>query len=992
MEWALRTNRSAFASALACALTCVACAGSDGAGSSDTGNDGGKGSLDGSMSGGQDGAGNDEGGPTGADASTDAGPPGQIVDVDHVCSSALHLKVTLLDDATVRFHYVVNGVAQIDRGWITDITQFTGAHSPLVADSTTGLHVRTSAIDVNVTGATCSIAITSVPTGETLWQEAAPFAYGVTVNDDAGAPNAEGGAGATGVSFAKTLATGEAIYGLGEKTGVANRRGRAFTMWNSDPAWSDPTGAYQTTSDPIYQSHPFFLSLPTSGHAIGAFLQNTFQTGFDVGAANPNTLAVTAAAGDADLFFFDGPAPNDVLASYSRLVGRAPLPPLWTLGYHQSRWTYTPQAYVEQIALEFRENNLPADGMWLDIDYMNGFRDFTWDPTNFSDPAGMISTLTNNGFKLTTIVDPGVKYDPGGTYASYNGGLEGNVFIPDVSGAPVQAPCWPGAAVFPDFTNPSVRSWWGNQIGSFMGVGVQGLWIDMNEPAVFQKSGFPLGSPMNGEGQAATFDEVKNVYAMLMAKATREGQLAVAPNRRPFVLTRSGFAGSQRYAAVWTGDAQSTWDFLAMQPSMFQGMNVSGIPFVGSDVGGFTGGPTPELYGRWFEVGAFSPFFRTHSQTGSANQEPWAFGPEILDLAQRMLAVRYSLLPYWYESFVETSNTGTPLVRPLWFDYPSDAEAQNHEDEYFVGPSILVAPALAASITTRPVYLPAGVFYDFYTGASYTGPATVTLNAPLGRIPVLVKAGSILPEQNVVDYVGEVPDVPRHFDVYPGGPGTSTSLTFHEDDGETMAYATGAASTTQLALDVNATGLTLVIGARSAGYAPPTPQSVDVRVHGVTAQPTAVTLNGANVAGATWSISTRVLTIPIADFTAAQAITVAYPSATLAPPRQVNVAYSVALPSTTPAGSTVYLASSAQAWTPNGMALTTSGSSATGTLVVTEGTLVKYKYTRGAWTSVEGDGTSTCADIANREIVANWNASGTTSVSDTVASWKDECP
>ncbi len=979
MEWALPTNRS-LVCAIACTVACVACAGSTGNGNAPvTDDDGGKGSPDGSIGGGQDGSLPQDGSATGDDASIDAGPPPQVVEVDHVCSSALHLKVAVLDDGVVRFHYVVNGAAQIDRGWVADLTQFLGAHAPLVADSATGLHVRTSAIDVNVTGATCAIAITSVPTGEALWAEAAPFSYGASV---------DGGA-STGVSFAKTLATGEAIFGLGEKTGKANRRGRAFTMWNSDPAWSDPSGAYQTTSDPIYQSHPFFLSLPTSGHAIGAFLHNTHQTGFDVGVADPNTLAVTAAAGDADLFFFDGPTPDKVVASYSRLTGRAPLPPLWTLGYHQSRWTYTPQARVQQVALQFRQNNLPADGMWLDIDYMNGFRDFTWDPTNFADPAGMIATLANNGFKLTTIVDPGVKYDPGGTYASYNGGLAGNVFIPDVGGAPVQAPCWPGAAVFPDFTNPSVRTWWGNQIGTFMGAGVQGLWIDMNEPAVFQKSGFPLGATVNGDGQAATFDEVKNVYAMLMAKATREGQLAVAPNRRPFVLTRAGFAGSQRYAAVWTGDAQSTWDFLAMQPSMFQGMNVSGIPFVGSDVGGFTGGPSAELYGRWFEVGAFSPFFRTHSQTGSANQEPWAFGPEILDLAQRMLAVRYALLPYWYESFVATSTTGTPLVRPLWFDYPSDAEAQNHEDEYFVGASILVAPALAAGVATRPVYLPAGVFYDFYTGASYTGPATVTMNAPLGRIPVLVKAGSIVPEQNVVDYVGEVPDVPRHFDVYPGAAGTSTSLTLHEDDGETMEYAKGATSTTALALDVNATGLALTIGARSAGYAPPTPQSVDVRVHGVTAQPTAVTLNGASVAGATWSDSTRVLTIPIADFTAAQSIVVNAPS-DLAQPRQVNVAFNVTLPAKTPANPTVYIASSAVGWTPNGTALTVSGTTATGTITVTEGTLVKYKLTRGAWTSVEGDGA--CADIGNREIVASWGANGTTSVSDTVGSWKDDCP
>jgi alpha-glucosidase len=427
-----------------------------------------------------------------------------------------------------------------------------------------------------------------------------------------------------------------------------------------------------------------------------------------------------------------------------------------------------------------------------------------------------------------------------------------------------------------------------------------------------------------------------------------------------------------------------------MQPSMFQGMNVSGIPFVGSDVGGFTGGPSPELYGRWFEVGAFSPFFRSHSQTGSANQEPWAFGNEVLDLARRMLAVRYSLLPYWYESFALSSATGAPLVRPLWFDYPSDAEAQKHEDEFFVGPSILVAPALAANVTQRAVYLPAGVFYDFYTGATYTGPTTVTLAAPLGRIPVLVKGGSVVPEQQVVDYVGEVPDVPRHFDVYPGAPGTSSTTAFYEDDGESMAYASGASASTSMALSVTASGLTLDIGARGMGYAPPAPRSVDVRVHGVPSQPSSVTLNGAPVAGATWSVGSRTLTIPVADFTAAQSIAVGYDATSLAPPRQVTLAITAALPASTPAGSTVYLASSAQGWTPNGQSLTTTTTSATGTLSVTEGTLVKYKYTRGAWASVEVS--SSCASTDNRAIVAAWNASGTTTVQDTVAAWGDHCP
>jgi alpha-glucosidase len=522
-----------------------------------------------------------------------------------------------------------------------------------------------------------------------------------------------------------------------------------------------------------------------------------------------------------------------------------------------------------------------------------------------------------------------------------------------------------------------------------MGAGVSGLWIDMNEPAVFAKAGFPLDTKANGEGTATTFDEVKNVYAWLMAKATREGQLAATPDRRPFVLTRAGFAGIQKYAAVWTGDAQSTWGFLAMQPAMLQGLGVSGVPFVGSDVGGFTGSPGAELYGRWFEVGAFSPFFRSHSATGTPNQEPYAFDAETLDLAQRMLAVRYALLPYWYESFVAASETGAPLVRPLWFEYPADAEARKHEDEWFVGPSILVAPVLAANVTSRDVYVPAGVFHDFYTGAAYTGPATVTLPAPLGRVPVLVRAGSVIAESDVESYVGEVPDLPRHFDVYPGPPGTSSTTMITEDDGATMGYARGAQSKARAQLDVDATGLTLVLGARSGGYVPPAARSIDVRVHGVVAQPTTVTVNGAAPASGAWREETRVLTIPIADLGAAQTIRVDYPAGTLAPVRNVGVAFDVAVPASTPAG-TAYVASSAQAWAPNGQVLTVSGAKASGTLTVPEGTLVKYKFTRGDWTNVEVTGA--CAATDNRALVASWGANGTTPVTATVAAWKDHCP
>jgi alpha-glucosidase len=893
----------------------------------------------------------------------DAAPP-TPVNVTQPCSNGLKLQVSLLDDGVARFHYVEGGVPQPDRGWTYDLSQFHGAHAPVVQQTATTLNLRTSAIDVTITGATCSISIASVPSGEVLWSESSPFTR-----------EADGG-----VSLGRTLASNEAIYGLGEKNGPGNRVGNSYVMWNTDEGCA--------CGDPIYQSHPYFLSLPASGHASGAYVANTHEMTFDVGSASATSLAMSAVGGDIDLFFFDGPMPAAVIEEYTRLVGRQWLPPLWTLGYHQSRWTYSPESYFEQVAATFRSLGLPADGMWLDIDYMNGFRDFTWDPSAFSDPAAVVATVTGEGFHITNIVDPGVKYDPGGTYATYNAGVEKGMFYDGDDGGLVLADCWPGAAAFPDFTNPAVRTWWAGQIADFMSIGTSGIWNDMNEPSVFTNGGvFPLDTPVNGDGVPTTFSEAKNVYGLLEAKAAQQGELTAFPNNRPFVLTRAGFSGIQKYSAVWTGDSSQSWDQLVQEAPMLQGLGVSGVPFVGSDVGGFIGGgPSPELYGRWFEVGAFSPFFRTHTSTTAPPQEPWDYGPEIQFLAQQMLDLRYSILPYLYESFIEANTAGTPVMRPLWYGYPSDPQTQSHLNEWFFGDSLLVATVLAPLVTQLDVYIPTGVFQDFYTGAAYTGPTTVTLPAPLGRIPLLVRGGSVIPELDVQQYVGAVPDVAHHLDVYPGAAGTTTQATLHEDDGESLDYAKGGQSTVTVSLDVTATGLTLALGARTGGYTPPVAaRSHDIRVHGVGAQPTSVKVNGATV-NATWSDDTRLLVIPIADYKAAQTVTVTYPAAPLPPPRKVSLSFNVTLPPSTPAGATVYVASSVDGWGADGQALTTSGGVATGTMIVPEGALVWYVMTLGDWRTVEV--ASSCAQVPDREVIATAN----TTVSIAVSAWASTCP
>jgi alpha-glucosidase len=897
------------------------------------------------------------------------GTPGPT-DLERACDANLALRVTVLDDRALRLHYVRGGTAQAERGWFTDPQGFTGPTSLAVDNAAARLSITTAALALEVSGASCSVVIRD-RAGALLWQESSPYR-----GDAAGA-----------VSLGRKLDDGERIYGLGEKTGVSERRGRSFEMWNSDPAWTDPTGQYRNVSDPIYQSNPFFLSMRKGGRATGALLANTHRTTFDVGKTTADSLVVSAVAGDVDLYFFDGPSPADVVERYTRLVGRPFLPPLWSLGYHQSRWSYTPAARVEAIGAELRKRELPADGLWLDIDYMDGFRDFTWNPSTFPDPAGLLGRLSAQGFKVTAILDPGVKSEPGGQYRAYNAGIADKHFIMGSDQNPVVREVWPGASVFPDFTSARTRKWWGDLVGEWTASGLAGVWVDMNEPAVFTKDGFPLDARVDGEGKSTSFAEAKNVYAHLMARATYEGLRRASPNARPFVLTRAGFSGVQRYAAVWTGDAESTWEHLAMTPSMLAGMGVSGLAFVGSDIGGFSGSPAPELYGRWFELGSLSPFFRSHVATGTPDQEPWSFGAEVESVARRMLALRYSLLPYWYGAAVTASRTGTPIVRPVWFEFPNDEQAYARDDEFFIGSSLLAAPVTAANLTARDVYLPPGTFYDFYTGAAYQGPVTVNMPAPLGRIPLFVRAGAVLPMQDVIAHVGAPSNGKKYLDVFPDAPGSKSSWDLYEDDGSTMAYATGAFATTTVSTAVTAAGLELDVASPAGAFATPSTALI-ARVHGVASAPAALRVDGVAVAPS-YDLATRVVTIPLGSPSRAHVVSLEYDARTPPAPRQTSLDVTVNLPPSTPTGD-IFIGTSALGWKPDGFKLSRNGNTASGRLSVLEGTLVKWKITRGAWTNVEV--TAACGSVDNRETVADFGLSGTTAVQAIVAAWSDRCP
>ena len=592
----------------------------------------------------------------------------------------------------------------------------------------------------------------------------------------------------------KRLRDDERVYGFGEKTGRLNKRGRnlggySYVMWNSD------TFAYEASTDPIYASIPFYLVL-RNGRAHGIFLDNTFRSTFDIGHTSAGTLSFGADGGELDYYFIDGPSPKEVVTRYTELTGRMPLPPLWTLGYHQCRYSYYPESQVRFIADNFRERRIPADAIWLDIHYQDGYRPFTWAPDKFPDPAGMLRDLRNRGFRVVTIIDPHPKKEPGS--ALYDSGVAGRHFVTNPDGSIYDAPVWPsqaernpGASVFPDFSRPATREWWGGLYRSLVEMGVAGIWNDMNEPAVFvEPTGtFPLTVRHDNEGQPTDHREIHNVYGQLMSRATYEGLRRLCPDERAFVLTRATFAGGQRYAAVWSGDNVSNWPALSDSIATLMGLGLSGFPFVGSDVGGFAGAASAELYTRWLQAAVFYPFMRSHTAFGTPPQDPWSYGPVHEAVNRRAIELRYELLPHLYNVMRESSVTGLPALRPMFLEFPHDSRTYDLETQFMLGDSLLVAPVVEEGARQRSVYLPKGAWFDYWTGQRYEGGHSVTIEVSLSSIPLFVRGGRAVLTQPVVQHTGEInAETELQVSLYPG-PDAHAEL--YEDDGRSMAYQRG---------------------------------------------------------------------------------------------------------------------------------------------------------------------------------------------------------
>jgi alpha-glucosidase len=593
----------------------------------------------------------------------------------------------------------------------------------------------------------------------------------------------------------------DSIYGLGEKTGRFDRRGRKFILWNTDVLApgvlvqnrlheADTTlNGKSTRFDPYYTSIPFFYHCRASadGAAMaGFFIDNGYKANFDF--EEKSTLSFRFSGGQYTEYVFAGPAMRDILSAYTFVTGRMPAPPIWALGHHQCRYHDYADDEILQIGSEYRARQIPCDVLWLDIGYMDGYRVFTWDAVKFPDVSEMLAKMKGDKFRLVTIVDPGVKAEPG--YRVFDEGRRLNLFCKTEAGQLYIGQVWPGRTVFPDFSRAETRTWWSGLNAQHVECGIAGIWNDMNEPATGDVEPFPMRFDRDGSNQP--HERYHNQYALLMAMSTYEGMRRANPNSRPFILSRAGFAGIQRYAAQWLGDNVSDWDHLRMGLPMAMAMGISGQPFIGADIPGFCADPTPELAVRWMQYGAMTPFCRCHNQKGERDQYPWSFGPGVEKRSRAALDLRYRLLPYIYSAFQMASETGDPVQRPLVYDFQDDRHARETDDAYLLGDALLVAPVLGPGQTARHVYLPRGTWVDWYTGERHAGGQFITASAPLDRIPLFARGGHVIPTHAtaITSTMGHYPEMLDLHVVVPDEDGEYYSQ-LHEDDGISDAFAHG---------------------------------------------------------------------------------------------------------------------------------------------------------------------------------------------------------
>jgi alpha-glucosidase len=640
------------------------------------------------------------------------------------------------------------------------------------------------------------------------------------------------------------------FFGLGDKPGPLDRKAETFTLWNTDAF------GWQESTDPIYKSIPFFIDM-NHGRALGVFLDNTWRTNFDFGHADPNRYTFGALNGPLDYYLLYGPEPKAVVSGWSWLTGTTPLPPLWALGFQQSRYTYMPESQLREVATRLRKDHIPSDVLWLDIDFQHENWPFTVNEKAFPSFAGMVKDLAREQFKVVVIADLHIANQPNKGYAPYDSGTAGDHFVKNPDGSTFVGKVWPGPAVFPDFTQAQTRQWWGTLYKTFVDEGVAGFWNDMNEPAVFETPTKTMPDDIQHRidepgfrKRTAPHLEIHNVYGMENARGTYEGLLALRPDERPFVMSRASFAGGQRYSTTWTGDNSSTWNHLRMSVPQIVNLGLSGFSLTGADVGGFAGSPPSDLLTKWIELSAFQPIDRVHSAKGTRMHEVWVDGPEQEAIRRHYIEERYRLMPYLYTVAEETSHDGLPINRPLFLEFPHAIEDGTPFDlttggaEFLLGSRVLVAPNPSPEeVAPYVVRLPPGTWYDYWTGERYVRavPGTsldaeqrdlvlaekqLSVTPKLERMPVYVRGGTILPIAPLTQSTVEVPKGPLTLRVYPSAGGSRLAPEgcdgeVYSDDGESFAFRQGAYARIHFTCAVASDGsVNVTIGSQEGSWKP----------------------------------------------------------------------------------------------------------------------------------------------------------------------------
>ena len=724
------------------------------------------------------------------------------------CDGNLNLTLSVLAPNLIRVRFSATGDFIARRSWSVAIADEEWDIVPFeVQETDEFINVQTAEIVVRIQRDPCRVIFVEQKMSRTFARDTD---LGIGWRDNE-------------VACWKQIEAEEKFYGFGERTGLLNQRGKCFTHWTMD------CFDYDVLTDEMYQAIPFFMSVSPQIN-YGLFFNTTYKSQFDVGANQNDILQLQTQGNELDYYLIYGQEPATIINTYTKLTGRMSLPPRWALGYHQCRWSYDSETEVRTLAREFRQRRIPCDVIHLDIDYMQGFRVFTWHKQRFPDPKQLIDELTEQGFKVVTIVDPGVKYDPEADYQVCERGLENDYFIRNKQGILFHGYVWPDRSVFPDFLRSDVREWWSDLHKNLIDKGVAGIWNDMNEPALDDrpfgdlgnKMFFPSDAPQGDPQERTNHAETHNLYGLMMARASRQALDKLRPETRSFVLTRSGYAGIQKYSAVWTGDNHSLWQHLEMSLPMLCNLGLSGVPFVGADIGGFASNATPELFARWMQVGMLYPFMRGHSVIGSKRHEPWEFGTEVEDICRQYIELRYQLLPYIYTLFWEATNTGAPILRPLVYHYPCDRKTHELYDQVLLGSSLMAAPVYRPGVEQRAVYLPEGTWYDWWTGECYQGSNYILAHAPLEKMPMYVRGGSVIPLAPVMQYTSESRVNQLRLRVTPG----MGEYTLYEDDGISFEYHNNVWSTTTYQVNTEGERVIVDIQARQGNWNPQSRQII----------------------------------------------------------------------------------------------------------------------------------------------------------------------